>query len=66
MENTHIKWKVHLCHDCIQDLEEYYPYLCPKEDLEITEVSREDCDNYNLDDYNDRLTNRNRDYIAAH
>ena len=60
------KWKVRLCSDCIRDLEEYYSYICPPEDLEITQVPLDFCDNHNLDDYNERLTLRNADYLAAH
>ena len=56
------KYKVHLCPGCIKDLDEYYPYLMPREQLEITEVSVEDCDNSNLDDYNERLSKRNPEW----
>lgn len=57
------KYEVHLCKGCIKDLDEYYPYLVPREDLEIVEVSVEECDNTNLDDYNERLTERNKEYF---
>lgn len=54
-------YKVCLCAGCIKDLDEYYPYLVPREELEITEVPLEECDNYgpNLIDYNERLEARN-------
>lgn len=54
-------YKVHLCAGCIKDLDEYYPYLVPREELDITEVPLEQCDNYNLDDYNERLAKRNKE-----
>ena len=58
------KYKVHLCANCIKNLEEYYPYLMPIEHLEITEVSSEECDNNNLDTYNERLAARNPEWIV--
>lgn len=59
------KYKVHLCTNCIKDLDEYYPYLMPREQLEITEVSFEDCDNNNIDDYNERLAKRNPEWTEV-
>lgn len=56
------KYKVHLCPGCIKDLDEYYPYTMPRDQLEIIEVSVEDCDNNNLDNYNERLTKRNPEW----
>lgn len=53
------KYEVHLCKGCIKDLEEHYPYLVPREHLKIVEVSVAECDNTNLDDYNERLQKRN-------
>ena len=53
------KYKVHLCSRCIEELDDYYPYLIPIEQLEIIEVSSEECDNNNLDTYNERLATRN-------
>lgn len=52
-------WKVHLCKECIKDLDEYYPYTVPRNELNITEVPQDECDNHNLDDYNERLQKRN-------
>lgn len=60
------KWKVHLCANCIKDLKGYYPYTMPQDDLDITLVSEDQCDNVHLDNYNERLSARNADYIAAH
>ena len=57
------KYKVHLCINCIKSLEEYYPYRMPIEHLEITEVSFEECDNNNLDTYNERLATRNPEWV---
>jgi len=57
------KYKICLCQGCIDDLNEYYPYLVPQKDLEIIEVSIEDCDNNNLDNYNDRLSERNPEWF---
>jgi hypothetical protein len=56
-----VSWKVCLCARCIEELDEYYPYLVPREELEITEVPLEECDNYgpNLNKYNERLEARN-------
>ena len=41
--------KVNLCEGCIEMLEEYYPYLIPKEELDIRTVNVLDCDNMFLD-----------------
>ncbi len=57
-------WKVHLCKECIKDLDEYYPYNVPREELVITEVSRDECDNTNLEHYNERLQERNAKEVA--
>lgn len=53
------KYKVHLCRGCIESLEEFYPYMIPKEDLDITEVSVDKCDNSDLDNYDRKLAERN-------
>lgn len=45
------KYKVRLCKNCIDDLDEYYPYLEPRENLEIEMVSVEECDNTILENY---------------
>ena len=60
------KWKVHLCAYCIEDLKDYYPYTMPREELDITLVPQYECDKELLGDYNERLSARNADYIAAH
>ena len=52
-------YEVHLCRGCIQDLEDYYPYTIPREQLQIVEVTLEECDNFHLDDYNERMRQRN-------
>lgn len=54
-------WEVHLCAGCIKDLEEHYPYKVPREQLKIVEVPLAQCDNNNLDDYNERLEARNNE-----
>ena len=57
------KWEVHLCPACIQDLENYYPYIVPRKRLAIVPVSMPECDNHHLDDYNERLTTRNKNFV---
>ena len=57
------KWKVRLCANCIKDLDDYYPYVVPRDQLDITEVPEAECDNSNLECYNERLSARNADYI---
>lgn len=57
------KWKVCLCANCIKDLDDYYPYVVPRDQLDITEVPEAECDNKLLDGYNERLSARNADYI---
>ena len=57
------KYEVHLCRGCIRDLEDYYPYNMPREQLRIVGVAEEDCDNSHLDDYNERLRRRNSDFF---
>jgi hypothetical protein len=52
-----MKRKIKLCRGCIEDLDNYFPYLYPdgepmkRKDLEIEEVSIGDCNNFeeNLD-----------------
>ena len=57
------KWKVCLCANCIKDLDDYYHYVVPRNQLDITEVPEAECDNKLLGDYNERLSLRNADYI---
>lgn len=57
------KWKVCLCANCIKDLDDYYTYVVPRSQLDITEVPEAECDNKLLDGYNERLSARNADYI---
>lgn len=59
------KYEVHLCKGCIKDLEDYFPYLIPREQLHIVEVPVDECDNSNLDNYNERLRKRNQGYSIA-
>lgn len=59
------KYKVHLCSKCIKDLDDYYPYLMSREQLEIIEVSAEECDNSYLETYNERLAARNPEWTEA-
>lgn len=47
--------KVHLCKNCIESLKEYNPY---KVEIEIEEVSVEECDNYT--DENGEFVNLNK------
>lgn len=63
MDAPTTKYKLCLCRACIADLDSYYPYIILRSQLEITEVSDEDCDNTNLDDYNERLRRRNPDFF---
>lgn len=56
------KYKVHLCIGCIKMLDEEYPYLMPREQLEITEVPIAQCDNIDLDNYSEKLRKRNPDW----
>ena len=56
------KYKAHLCIGCIRMLDEEYPYLMPREQLEITEVPIAQCDNMDLDNYNEKLRKRNPDW----
>lgn len=58
------KYEVHLCKGCIADLDEHYPYLVPRNQLHIVEVPVDDCDNSNLDDYNERLKERNPEFFV--
>ncbi len=60
------KWKVRLCANCIKDLDDYYPYVVPRDQLDVTEVPESECDNKLLGGYNERLSTRNADYIATH
>ena len=57
------KYKVHLCKGCIKDLAEYYPDIVPRESLRIVEVPVEECDNSRLDDYNERMRQRNPEFF---
>ena len=57
------KYVVHLCEGCIKDLVEYYPYIVPRELLRIVEVPVEECDNSRLDDYNERMHQRNPEFF---
>ncbi len=57
------KYEVHLCKGCIKDLAEYYPYIVPRESLRIVEVSVEECDDSRLDDYNERMHQRNLEFF---
>lgn len=57
------KYEVRLCKGCIADLDEYYPYLVPREQLHIIEVPVGECDNSNINDYNVRLKERNREFF---
>ena len=61
------KYKLHLCPGCIKDLDEYYPYVMPREMLDIKEVSIADCDNTcmsnsNSDEYTKRMMRRNPEW----
>ena len=53
------KYKVHLCAGCIRMLDEDYMYTMPREQLNIVEVPIAQCDNLDLDNYNEKLTKRN-------
>lgn len=55
------KYKVHLCTGCIKELDNDYPYIMVREQLEIIKVPIVLCDNFhaNLVAYNERLTRRN-------
>lgn len=56
------KYEVHLCTGCIKMLDEDYPYLMPREQLNIVEVPIAQCDNLDLDNYNEKLRKRNPDW----
>ena len=56
------KYKVHLCMGCIKMLNEEYPYLMPRDQIEIAEVPIAQCDNMDLDNYNEKLRKRNPDW----
>ena len=43
-------------------LDEDYPYLMPREQLNIVEVPIAQCDNLDLDNYNEKLRKRNPDW----
>ena len=43
-------------------LDEEYPYLMPREQLEIIEVPIAKCDNLDLDNYAEKLRKRNPDW----
>lgn len=60
--NSEAKYEIHLCKFCIQDLDNYYPYIIPRSKLYIVEVPDGECDNHNLDDYNERLKARNPEF----
>ena len=51
------KYKVCLCKGCIEDLKEYNPFVCPIENLDITLVDVENCDNTTFKD-----VERNKDW----
>ena len=58
------KYKVHLCDGCMKELENEWVYILPKSDVEIIRVATvEECDNYDLDNYIEKLSARNPDYI---
>ncbi len=59
------RYEVHLCAGCIRDLANYYPYVYPREQLRVVEVSDAECDNTNLDDYDERLNLRNREFLQS-
>lgn len=59
------KYKVHLCPGCIKDLDAHYPYVMPREMLDIKEVSIAECDNTLLatsDEYDQHMLRRNPDW----
>lgn len=58
------KYKLHLCRGCIEDLADYYPYIVPRNMLRILVVPVEQCDNSLLDDYNERLRQRNPEFFT--
>lgn len=45
-----VKIKLNLCKNCIDDLDEYYPYLVSRPYLIITETSVNECNNSKLDE----------------
>lgn len=53
------KYEVRLCAGCIRMLDEDYPYLMHREQLNIVEVPIAQCDNLDLDNYNEKLIKRN-------
>lgn len=56
------KYEVHLCKHCIEQLEEDYYFSMPREQLKIVEVPVAECDNEDLDNYDERLKARNPDW----
>lgn len=54
------KYEVHLCRECIKALKEFYPYKVPYEQLKIIEVPVNECDNYDIDNYDKKLLARNQ------
>ena len=56
------KYEVHLCARCIRMLDEDYPYVMPREQLNIIEVPIDQCDNLDLYNYNEQLM-RNRQTV---
>jgi len=58
------KFKVCLCDGCIKEAEYNWPYIFPKESVEITRVATiEECDNYDLDKSDEILKARNPEYF---
>ncbi len=60
-----LMYEVHLCSGCIKDLDEHYPYLVPRDWLRIVEVPVADCDNSNLENYDERLHQRNPRFFIS-
>ena len=56
------KYEVHLCAGCIRMLDEDYPYIMPREHLNIVEVPIAFCDNMDLDNYEEKLRKRNPEW----
>lgn len=56
------KYKVRLCRCCIELLDEEFSYTIPRDQLEIEEVPPAECDNEDLDNYNEKLRSRNPEW----
>ena len=58
------KYEVHFCKECMRDvIDEEILFDLPMTDISFIIVPQEDCDNGDMDTYNERLYERNKAYL---